>query len=147
MVKILVLKRYSVTTGFNHRLPTEDEWKDAAGWDPVLQKFWTYGFQQDVIDCSWCNYNGDNCGTIGPLEVGLFNGTGGKQDAKSYYGCYDMSGNVWEWTSTVDGPNRVIKGGAWSSNAEHCRVDFDGGIPPASDGGGEVGFRLVRDLE
>jgi Uncharacterized conserved protein len=83
--------------GGTFRLPTEQEWEKAAGWDPVLQKLWAYGFQSANADCSWGNSNSCYGGT---LPVGSFNGTGGKNDAKSYYGCYDMSGNVSEWTNS-----------------------------------------------
>jgi hypothetical protein len=68
----------SRTTGQNYRLPTQQEWEKAAGWDPVLEKLWTYGFQRDTIDTTWCNYNN---AYGGPLPVGSFNGTGGKNDA------------------------------------------------------------------
>lgn len=102
----------SAKTGKNYRLPTEQEWEKAAGWDPVLQKLWTYGYQNSAFNATWGNYN-NYYGT--PLPVGSFNGTGGKNNAYSYYGCYDMSGNVWEWTNswyTVNS-SRVIRGGNW----------------------------------
>ncbi|MBI4578142.1 MAG: SUMF1/EgtB/PvdO family nonheme iron enzyme, partial [Planctomycetes bacterium] len=83
--------------GVTYRLPTEQEWEKAAAWDPAQQHYYIYGFHRDTIDCSWCVYN--NCyGSAGPMPVGYLNGTGGRNDAKSYYGGYDMSGNVWEWT-------------------------------------------------
>ncbi len=124
-------------------MPTEQEWEKAAGWDPVLQKLWTYGFQQDMIGCSWCNYNG--C-SFGLLEVGSFDGTDGKEHAKSYYGCYDMSGNLYEWTSSIySGSSRVLRGGYWYGNATHCAVTSRSGTAP-SGRGNYVGFRLVLDL-
>ena len=83
----------STVEGATYRLPNEQEWEKAAAWDPVQQRYYLYAFQMDTIDCNWCNYNGCYGGT---LPVGSFNGTGSKNDAKSYYGCYDMSGNVWE---------------------------------------------------
>ena len=133
----------SQTYGGNYRLPTEQEWEKAAGWDPVLQKLFTYGFHQDVIDCNWCNYN--NC-YGGPLSVGSFNGTGGKNVAKSYYGCYDMSGNVWEWTSSIySGESRVIRGGFWSYSATSCTTSGRNGTAPSGRSCG-IGFRLVLDL-
>ena len=87
----------SRVTGQNYRLPTEQEWEKAAGWDPLEQKLYTYGVHRDTIDSTWGNYHNPYGG---PLPVGSFNGTGGKNDAKSYYGCYDMSGNIEEWTSS-----------------------------------------------
>jgi formylglycine-generating enzyme required for sulfatase activity len=130
--------------GVTYRLPTEQEWEKAAGWDPVEEHHYTYGYHQDIHGCEWMNYK--NC-YGGPLEVGRFNGTGGKEDAKCYYGCYDMSGNVWEWTSSIySGIDRVIRGGYWISNAASCEVTHRNSIN-LSDRNGNVGIRLVRELE
>jgi formylglycine-generating enzyme required for sulfatase activity len=134
----------SRVTGQKYRLPTEQEWEKAAGWDPVEKKLYTYGFHQDTIDSTWCNYNN---AYGGPLAVGSFNGSGGKNDARSYYGCYDMSGNVWEWTSSpiADGSIfRVIRGGYWIYNATYCAVTFASDYPPYSRYY-TVGFRLALD--
>ncbi len=133
----------SSVTGRTYRLPTEQEWEKAAGWDPIQQKLWTYGFQRDTIDSSWCNYNN---AYGGPLPVGSFNGTGGKNDAHSYYGCYDMSGNLFEWTSSIyASTSPVIRGGYWGGNATVCAVTFRNGSA-ASNRRGYLGFRLVLDL-
>jgi formylglycine-generating enzyme required for sulfatase activity len=134
----------SSLTGLNYRLPTEQEWEKAAGWDPVLQKLFTYGYHQDTISCNWCNYN--NC-YGGPLPVGSFNGTGGKNNAYSYYGCYDMSGNLWEWTSSIySGDSRVIRGGGWNYVATYCTVTYRSYFTPTYRNY-YVGFRLVLDLD
>jgi hypothetical protein len=132
----------SETYGGTYRLPTEQEWEKAAGWDPTLQKLWTYGFQQDVINSAWCNYNN---AYDGPLAVGSFNGTGGKNLAKSYYGCFDMTGNLWEYTSSMyDSVNRVLRGGDWDSDATRCAVTCRiFGSPSSPDG--YSGFRLVLE--
>lgn len=132
--------------GVTYRLPTEQEWEKAAAWNPVLSRYWTYAFQRDTIDCTWCNYYATSLCYGGPLPVGSFNGTGGKNDAKSYYGCYDMSGNVYEWTNSWYTVNqyRVIRGGYWGYGASHCACTNRGSDTPSlrSDG---VGFRLVLD--
>ena len=135
----------SQTYGGNYRLPTEQEWEKAAGWNPATQHEYTYGFQQDsIIDCTWCNYNGCYSGT---LPVGSFNGTGGKQDAKSYYGCYDMSGNLYEWTSSMyDGSCRTTRGGCWNSQYGACMsITRYCNTPSGRDSG--LGFRLVLDVQ
>jgi formylglycine-generating enzyme required for sulfatase activity len=136
--------RSSIQGGI-YRLPTIQEWHKAAGWDPVLQKLWIYGFQRDSIDCSWCNYNG--CiGTTTP--VGYYNGTGGRNDAKSYYGCYDMSGNIWEWTTTSSS-SWGLCGGSYSSTDDNSYANcaiyywvmYDSWSPQKG------GFRLVLVAE
>lgn len=133
----------SSTEGKSYRLPTEHEWEKAAGWDPVQQHHYTYGYHQDIHGCGWMNYN--NC-YGGPLPVGSFDGTGGKENARCYYGCYDMSGNVWEWTSSYSSEERIIRGGSYLSGAEteHTTVTFRLSYNP-SNRRHDIGFRLVHD--
>jgi formylglycine-generating enzyme required for sulfatase activity len=134
--------------GGTYRLPTEQEWEKAAGWNPATQHEYTYGFQQDILNdsSSWCNISNQYGG---PLPVGSFNGTGGKQDAKSYYGCYDMSGNVYELTSSTNGgagpDSRIMRGGFWSSGPTECTTIYRAGTWNY-ERTSYVGFRLVLDL-
>jgi len=129
--------------GVTYRLPTHHEWEKAAAWDPVEQHYYTYGFHRDSIDCDWCNYN-DCYG--GPKPVGYLDGTDGRNNAKSYYGCYDVSANVWEWTSEVEGSYRVVRGGAWGNIATYCQCTYRD-INSPSQRYFSFGFRLVLDLE
>lgn len=130
--------------GVTYHLPTEQQWEKAAAWDPVENHYYTYGYHSDTIDCTWCNYSG--C-VGGPTPVGYYNGTDGRKDAKSYYGCYDMSGDLWEWTSSLYlGSYRVIRGGAWNSVATSCQSTPRYGITPDSRYD-NLGFRLVLDFQ
>lgn len=137
----------SILEDRSYRLPTEQEWEKAAGWDPHLQKHWDYGFQQDTIDSTWCRYGLDN--TIdSPLWVGSFNGTGGKNNAHSFYGCYDMSGNVSEWTSswlTVD-QSLILRGGWYAGGTNNC-LSWVRQWAFASTRTNAYGFRLALDLD
>ncbi|NQT19473.1 MAG: SUMF1/EgtB/PvdO family nonheme iron enzyme, partial [Planctomycetes bacterium] len=65
-----------------YHLPTEAQWEKAAGWDPDLQKLWTYALQSDTIDCERANYNA--C-------VGHSTDVGSYHPWRSYYGCCDMT--------------------------------------------------------
>lgn len=104
---------------------------------------WLLSIGRYAIDITWCNYD-DAYG--GPLPVGSFDGTDGKNDAQSYYGCYDMSGNVYEWTSSIySGSSRVVRGGYWINLADYCRVAHRGSSMP-SYRGESIGFRLLLDL-
>ncbi|MBI9019061.1 MAG: SUMF1/EgtB/PvdO family nonheme iron enzyme [Phycisphaerae bacterium] len=134
----------SSVTGLNYRLPTEQEWEKAAGWNPDSQYLFTYAYQSNTITSIYCNYNN---AYGGPLPVGSFNGTGGKNDAKSYYGCYDMSGNVWEWTSSsYNSTYLVIRGGNWSSVATGVAVTYRDSYGAPTGRSNSFGFRLVLDL-
>lgn len=133
----------STLEGVTYRLPTEQQWEKAAAWDPVENHYYTYGYHSDTIDCTRCNYY--SC--VGkPTPVGYYNGTGGRHDSKSYYGCYDMSGNFWEWTSSIySGSDRIIRGGAWNDNASYCRSPSRLYYSPGFRYN-HIGFRLVLDF-
>ena len=72
-------------------------------------------------------------------DVGSFSGSA------SYYGTYDQSGNVLEWTEGI-GPNgpgdHNIDGGGWDSPAQLLRA-FQRASTGNTGEGSDAGFRLV----
>lgn len=74
---------------------------------------------------------------------------------KSYYGCADMAGNVFEWTTTLGTATNgaesgqtvnQVRGGSWYANGTSGRsIDFGEGRS-ASGAFNTVGFRIVRNF-
>jgi iron(II)-dependent oxidoreductase len=117
------------------RLPTEAEWEKAASWDAAGAKRNRFSWGDEQPTTALCNFNAHYWGTT---SVGSF------PEGASAYGCLDMTGNVWEWTSDpfagypgfkafpypeysevwFDGDHRVLKGGSWATRAPLLRTSF-----------------------
>ena len=72
--------------------------------------------------------------------------SGRKEQCRSWYGMYDMNGNLWEWTSTTskDHPNMyLVAGGAWNTNNESKCTDNKFSFYPQNQYP-NVGFRCCK---
>ncbi len=135
---------------YGMRLPTSEEWEKAARANSEYDYSWGNTLQPNYANFKDSGDIYDNDTT----PVGYFNGYGNTNDSYSPYGIYDMSGNVWEWTSSWwrDTSGKIIKGGSWNSKLSNDDIKdmfvwFELGVGySATNISNEIGFRCVKDM-
>lgn len=140
-------QKLSEATGRKYVLPTEAQWEYAARGGNKSQHY-KYVGSNDIDEVAWYVDNSGN----ESHQVGM--------KKANELGIYDMSGNVWEWTSDLygiydendtDNPQgpaygaHVSRGGSHYHSDRYCRVSSrSAGSPPASVRGvNVVGFRVA----
>lgn len=117
------------------RLPTEQEWEKACGWDPATQRLRRFPWGEAVPTPELANLGGL---AARPAPVGAY------PAGASAYGAEQMVGDVWEWTSSgfhpwpgfrsfpyreysevfFGGDFRCLRGGSWATHPTAVRTTF-----------------------
>lgn len=115
------------------RLPSEEEWELAArGFEA---RVWAWG--DELPDATRANIGFE---LMAPSPVGIF------PDGDTPEGLADMSGNVWNWTSSLYASGRtarVLRGGSWFYDDECARGAYRNYLEPEARGAW-YGFRCAR---
>jgi formylglycine-generating enzyme required for sulfatase activity len=125
------IRRLNQQTGLKYRLPTEQEWYSACQ----------------------AGTNFDYCGSDSLDEVAWYaSNSGGAthlvgEKQANAWSLYDMSGNVFEWTSSCfenECTQRATRGGSWAYKPANLIAFYRFGFR-SGHRSGNLGFRLIQE--
>jgi ergothioneine biosynthesis protein EgtB len=131
-VSFLEASAYAKWTG--KRLPTEAEWEKAASFDPALKSNRAFPWGNEAPDETRGNLFENGLWSVAPI--------GSFPAGQSAYGCQQMIGDVWEWTTSDYVPypgfksefdeyndkwfvsQKVLRGGSFATPRLHIRTTY-----------------------
>ena len=152
----------AVNSGATFSVPTEDQWYKAAYYKGggTNAGYWNYATQSDSAPTAV---------TAGETGIGSAGSTGnfanynstadwnsqdgyvttvGTNGGPSFYGAFDMGGNVEEWNDLTgaSGSSRGRRGGDWYFDAFILSSSYSYSFDPSRANDGGVGFRLASPV-
>ncbi len=115
-----------------YRLPTEGEWEWAAR-GGVKSRGFKYSGSNDLKVVGWFK------GNSGELTHAVC------QKQPNELGIYDMSGNIYEWSSNLTSGLQGLEGGAYGHEEKFSQVSYRGQNQPAGLRSRDIGLRLARN--
>ena len=137
------------------RLPTEAEWEKAAAFDPKTRQQTTFPWGNHPVDETKANLFEN--GLWAPATIGAF------PNGQNSYGCQQMIGDVWEWTTSDYVPypgfksefdeyndkwfvnQKVLRGGSYATPQAHIRATYRNFFH-AHERWMVSGFRCAKDM-
>jgi len=137
------------------RLPTEAEWEKAACSASDRNRIQTFPWGDVAVDASKANLFENRHWSVTP--IGAF------PEGQSEYGCHQMIGDVWEWTSSDYSPypgfkseideyndkwfinQRVLRGGSFATPQLHIRSTYRNFFHP-NERWMVSGLRCAKDI-
>ncbi len=137
------------------RLPTEGEWEKAAAFDPGTGARRDFPWGDDAVDQTKANLFEN--GLWAPAAIGSY------PDGANAYGCQQMIGDVWEWTTSDYVPypgfksefdeyndkwfvnQKVLRGGSFATPQSHIRSTYRNFFH-AHERWMVSGFRCAKDV-
>jgi len=124
-------KWLSKQTGFTYRLPTQEEWEIASRGGKATDYWWGNEFKVGGANTGWGGTYWSNKSTS-PV----------RSFTPNPLGLYDMIGNVWEWTNSVQG---ITRGGSWCFSPLTATAHSQFYVAP-STAANYIGFRVLREI-
>ena len=137
------------------RLPTEAEWEKAASFNPALDSKQAFPWGTAAPDEIHGNLFENRLWNVAPI--------GSFPEGKSAYGCQQMIGDAWEWTTSDYVPypgfksefdeyndkwfvgQKVLRGGSFATPRAHIRTTYRNFFYP-HERWMIAGFRCAKDL-
>jgi formylglycine-generating enzyme required for sulfatase activity len=144
-------------------LPTENEWYKAAYYQPQAaggdtDSYWLYATQSNTIPSVGLvdangNITNDGDNVANYSNGAVWNSLNGNvttvgsagATSDSFYGAYDLGGNVREWNEAIISSNRGLRGGGWDSSENGLRASYNISTDPEFEDD-YVGFRLASSV-